>query len=512
MNENLDKKLEEKYVFRIGWHRYWLTVFPILYTISSILLYDPTKTGITLPLRIFIILFCIVALSLSYMNEKIKRNIEYFTYILIFLITINTTLTACENPNAVTLIIYGTVIMLCTYVYASVWYMRFYFFLAILCTAYLGYYYYTNQIVLVPMTLKGAIAITGVEITLFIHAYMFFQEKSEKDKEWISEIQHRKKIQKEKDKISEIYHIVTENIPVELALFKIENVSDIFIDNITYDYINQQYEPNIEKRNLLLNKNEVILTRDSQYNKDELFNILRRLEKIEIAVQTNTKIDFIEVKKYKNGDERRIERNIIPIFKENRPVNYALFTGIDITEEARMKDKILWEATHDFLTSLFNKRNIIKIIKKKIKSKEIFGVCFLDLDNFKGINDTLGHDVGDSLLIQLSARLKDIFREDDIGRLGGDEFLVVTNNVKSEQQIENFRNKFLSIFSEPFILKGKEYNIKSSSGLSIYPNHIIGDFDEAETTSLLLKYADIALYRSKENGKGKLTVYKKLDS
>lgn len=340
-NKKIKSNLDDKYKFRLGWHRILLAIFPVLYGISSILLYDPTVDNqISLYIRIICILFAGSAFVLSYTNDWCKRNIEYFAYGLIYLVVPNTALSLVENPSMTMMILFGIVMMLCTYIYATKWFLRFYIFLTLVCSSFVSYNFYINQVILDPMTVKGGIVLICVQITLFIYSYAFFQEKQQTDEEWVNEIIERKKIQKDKDKLTEIYHIVTENIPVELALFRIEKISENNVDNIVYDYINNEYEPNVEKRNLLLNSNEILLMRKQKHDKNnaiEVNRILERFSKIEKSLFNNKKITYTDVKNYRNGDKKIVERNIIPIYKEDRSINYVLFTGVDITEKIRSK-------------------------------------------------------------------------------------------------------------------------------------------------------------------------------
>ena len=156
-------------------------------------------------------------------------------------------------------------------------------------------------------------------------------------------------------------------------------------------------------------------------------------------------------------------------------------------------------ASHDPLTNLANRslfnKELGKAIEDAIVNNKKIAVMFLDLDRFKLINDTFGHNVGDKLLVQISKRLRTVLREEDIVcRMGGDEFTFLISNVDSEEEAAKIADKILESLQEKYILEEQEFNISASMGVAFYPE----DGNESET---LLKKADIAMYRAKENGK-----------
>ena len=128
-------------------------------------------------------------------------------------------------------------------------------------------------------------------------------------------------------------------------------------------------------------------------------------------------------------------------------------------------------------------------------------VLFIDLDRFKIINDTLGHDAGDQLLKQLARRLRDSLRESDtIGRQGGDEFVVLIEDVAEPGPVGGVAQKILDTVARPYSINGQEFHVTASVGISIYP-------DDGVDQQALLKNADIAMYRAKEQGKNNYKFY-----
>jgi diguanylate cyclase (GGDEF)-like protein len=119
-------------------------------------------------------------------------------------------------------------------------------------------------------------------------------------------------------------------------------------------------------------------------------------------------------------------------------------------------------------------------------------VMLLDLDNFKAINDTLGHAWGDRVLVEVAQRLQNCVRKSDsVARLGGDEFTIILEGVANRQNCELVANKVLQTISQPFELDGRNFILGTSIGISVYPM----DGEDGET---LLKHADVAMYRAKQ--------------
>ncbi|MBN1537881.1 MAG: diguanylate cyclase [Anaerolineales bacterium] len=173
--------------------------------------------------------------------------------------------------------------------------------------------------------------------------------------------------------------------------------------------------------------------------------------------------------------------------------------GVDITERKAAEEQLKYLASHDTLTdlpnrALFNDRlnHALSLAKR---NQHIIAVIFLDLDNFKMVNDTLGHEKGDELLIEVAQRITKCLRKSDtVARIGGDEFAFVLENITSRTDIIQILNKIFIAISAPIVIGGHVWNITPSVGVTLYPE----DGEDAET---LLKKADIAMYEVKERGK-----------
>ena len=161
--------------------------------------------------------------------------------------------------------------------------------------------------------------------------------------------------------------------------------------------------------------------------------------------------------------------------------------------------------TNDALTDLpnramFNER-LTQALARAERYKKQIAVLFIDLDRFKIINDTLGHAAGDVLLTQLASQLRGCLREGDtIGRQGGDEFVVLLEDVSDPQHTTSVAKKILETVSQPHVLSGQTVHVTASVGISLYP-------DDGKDQQTLLKNADIAMYRAKEQGKNNLQYY-----
>ena len=209
----------------------------------------------------------------------------------------------------------------------------------------------------------------------------------------------------------------------------------------------------------------------------------------------------------KDGGEGFIEASVtLQKDSSGKPTG---FKGMirDITERKRTEQQINYMATHDVLTGLPNRLMFSQLLNQAIRSaqrhKRQLAVFFIDLDRFKTINDSLGHEAGDRLLKEMARRFKKSLRADDvIGRLGGDEFVILIEEVNELSQIAIVAHKILSSTIKPMVLPGEECRVTASIGISIYPK-------DGKDEQSLMKNADIAMYFAKEEGKNNYQFYSK---
>jgi diguanylate cyclase (GGDEF)-like protein/PAS domain S-box-containing protein len=200
-----------------------------------------------------------------------------------------------------------------------------------------------------------------------------------------------------------------------------------------------------------------------------------------------------------SGTVRQVSTSKIPLLDSAGNVVGIVGIGLDITERKRADERIRYLATHDSLTGLPNRtifsERLSAMIHGSQHSGSRFAVLFVDLDNFKLINDTLGHDAGDALLKQIAARLSDSVRPGDVvARLGGDEFVVLCQDASELEDINAVAAKIVQTLTSPVHLLEQECRVSASIGIAIYPAD--GDSERA-----LMKSADTAMYTAKQDGK-----------
>lgn len=208
----------------------------------------------------------------------------------------------------------------------------------------------------------------------------------------------------------------------------------------------------------------------------------------------------------RNGQEFHIEDSAAPIFDRENHVIGVVLVFHDVTRERRMARQMTWEATHDSLTGLVNRREFAERLSNLLASGEQeHALLYLDLDQFKVINDTCGHDAGDELLRQLSRLLlQNVPTNSSLARLGGDEFGVLLENVSIDQARE-VAERLLSTFSH-FTYQWEERRFDVGVSIGMVPIQ-----QDTRNASLILSAADVACYVAKESGRNRIHVYEESD-
>ncbi len=201
----------------------------------------------------------------------------------------------------------------------------------------------------------------------------------------------------------------------------------------------------------------------------------------------------------KNGESYWQAVSASPVIDESGTLTHIVVSVEDTSQQREIHAQMEQLAFYDPLTGLENRRlfkdRLDQCLKQVRRSKQLMALLFLDLDGFKTINDTLGHDAGDELLIIIARRLKQCVREEDIvARLGGDEFTIILSNLKSNKAASSVASKIIQKIQKPVEIAGQEVFISCSIGITIAPN-------DSMDANILMRNADLAMYRAKDLGK-----------
>lgn len=231
-----------------------------------------------------------------------------------------------------------------------------------------------------------------------------------------------------------------------------------------------------------------------------------------VPVPTETPLarvwQMADEKGYWSGElmDRRKDGSIYPrrvsisvVLDAQQEISHYIAVFKDITEQKESEARFIYQANHDRLTGLPNRHllhdRLSRAIRLAERNQHSLALLFLDLDNFKWVNDSLGHATGDQLLISVSQRLQSNVRSSDtVARLGGDEFVVLLHQPSGHQELAVIAEKIIEAIEQPIILGGYDFHTTTSIGISVFPE----DGDEAD---ILLKHADTAMYAAKSAGK-----------
>lgn len=227
---------------------------------------------------------------------------------------------------------------------------------------------------------------------------------------------------------------------------------------------------------------------------------LERPFRVALASGREVRDDVIGLFNPMEGAYRWVSVDTIPQIRPGTTEPFQVLSTLnDITERRLAEEKVQNLAFYDSLTGLPNRRLLLDRLRQALaqarREGRLVGVAFLDLDNFKTINDTLGHASGDTLLQEVAKRLQESVRSSDtVARLGGDEFVVILNKLEHADLASAIAEKVLELFVQPFRLGEREIFISTSIGLALYPL-------DANCEEELLSRSDMAMYRAKEKGR-----------
>lgn len=228
-------------------------------------------------------------------------------------------------------------------------------------------------------------------------------------------------------------------------------------------------------------------------------SFIQSLERVYNAEPGTELLDLIEFK-----DGRIFERYTMPQMRAGEIIG-RVFSFRDVTKRKEMEDELIYQATHDTLTQLPNRVILLDRINQAIRysrrAKKLSAVLFFDLDRFKLVNDSLGHDMGDVLLQSVASRLQGCIRENDtVARWGGDEFIILLTSLDKKTDIEPIIKKCLHELEQVFSVEQHSLSITTCVGISIFPK-------DGDTATTLLKNADSAMYSAKAEGRNTYKFY-----
>jgi diguanylate cyclase (GGDEF)-like protein/PAS domain S-box-containing protein len=292
----------------------------------------------------------------------------------------------------------------------------------------------------------------------------------------------------ELEKHNEELAIIVQNTSVEVYILDAETLQYVYANNGALKSLGYTLD---ELRKLNVKDINPELT-------DEEINIFRQY-----LNHISPELSNISRHKRKNGSLYPVQASIHKLMYEGKASVVTFDT--DISELTATQEQLRHLATHDSLTGLPNRilfhDRLQMAIKKNHRKKEKVAVLFVDLDHFKQINDSLGHHVGDKLLLLVAKRLQTLLREGDtIARMGGDEFNILLDEISNSETLIDISEKLIHAFIEPFMIDTHRLYTTLSIGISIYP-------DDGTTTEILLKNADTAMYRAKNDGRNTYRFY-----
>ena len=207
----------------------------------------------------------------------------------------------------------------------------------------------------------------------------------------------------------------------------------------------------------------------------------------------------------KNGEQFWQAVSASPVLNESGLITHIVVSVEDTSQQRAIHAQMEQLAFYDPLTGLENRRlfkdRLEQSIKQVRRSKGVMALLFIDLDGFKFVNDSFGHDVGDELLVEVAKRLKQCVREEDIvARLGGDEFTVILSNLNDSKSASSVAAKIIKSLQFPITVEDHELNISGSIGITIAPT-------DSMDANELMRHADLAMYRAKANGRNNSQFY-----
>ncbi len=304
----------------------------------------------------------------------------------------------------------------------------------------------------------------------------------------IQDVTHKKQMEKELRHSEQQFRDLFNNINAE-----------IFIKNIKGEYIAVNDKFLLTSR---LATSDIIGKTDIELYSAEKAKIYRQSDLDCLAMTHAISIEDMVLKNNQHYYYSTVKFSLTDV---NGNAYAVCGISTDITDKKIAEEKIIQQAHFDALTHLPNRflslDRLEQMLREASRNDEKVAVLFLDLDDFKKINDTLGHEVGDKLLVESAKRLNHVIRsEDTVGRLGGDEFIILLRGIRHNSDAQSVTDLLLNKFREPFNIDNRELILTASIGIALFP-------DDANTSSELLRNADTAMYQAKALGRNNFSYY-----
>lgn len=291
-------------------------------------------------------------------------------------------------------------------------------------------------------------------------------------------------VQAERDRL---FHHTTDLLAIFDQDFHFQQINRSWMDTLGYDLQDLVGKP--------------LITLIHPENLEEMKAIQQELQ------QGIEKHNFESRWRSQSGNYHWLVWSLMPVLPENKYYGFAR----DITNVKQIEEKLIRNTFYDTLTGLPNRsyfmnRLGISLKKNKADSKHSFAVLFIDIDQFKTINDSMGHTTGDQLLVQIAVRLQTCINSKDVlARMGGDEFAILVDGIKTRADATLIAERVQSVLSHPLRIRGQEFFISASIGIAINGCH--ENYQSYENLSDLIRDADMAMYQAKSAGRARYAVF-----